>query len=424
MQAILYGGILFLLLLFSNNSLAETWTLGSSIERAYQFSPEIKLAENELESRQSVAANAAFWPNPTVDVRMDNKLGLEDGSGGYDINDVGITQPIPLNRIKYKKAAAQANAEIASYELMAKRLQVEADVAKDFHLLQYAQAEYVLAKERLRVADEMVQKSVKNKQGIIVRYMTPLEKMRLNILKEEAVQKESGAEGEYKEALAAFVKRLSLDSAEYESVTAMQEITSLEALQFYLDKQQSHANLAAMQQTIVAARAQVDAAKSQQLDDPSIRLSRTVDYFSQGEDVVYGVTLNVQIPLWNTKTPEVIKAEYSASRYGIELQQLNRELIIQVKQSYTHLGHLIGQVRHHSEKLLTPSTKILELTNKGFVSGELGLLTLIDANNTYFDAQLRYSELSYQAWIEYAELRLAAGILLVSLPAADIKRSN
>jgi hypothetical protein len=38
---------------------------------------------------------------------------------------------------------------------------------------------------------------------------------------------------------------------------------------------------------------------------------------------------------------------------------------------------------------------------------------LIDANNTYFDAFGRYLELLQEAWLEAAELRLAAGQSLI-----------
>lgn len=418
MQVKLYGAIIVASLLMVSESVsAEIWTLNSSIERAYQYAPEIKLAENEREARQAAVENAAFWPNPTVDVRVDNKLGLDDGSGGYDVSDMGITQPIPLRRLKYQKDFAQAHVQVADHELAMQQLLLENAVAKDFHELQFAQAEYQLARERLTVASDLQSKSVKNKQGVIVRYMTPLEKMRLDIIKEEATQAESSTEGRYNEVLTRFEKRLNLDVTKAETVAGLEQMAALPDLNYFIEQQSTHASLAAQQQGILAARAEVEVAKSHQLNDPELRVSRSVDYFSQGEDEVYGLTLNVQIPLWNSKSPEVSRAEYNASQRHIEMQKELRELQIQVRQSYTHLGHLIHQAEHHRQKVLQPSAEMLRLTNKGFISGELNLLTLIDANNTYFDAQLRYSELMYQAWVEYADLRRAAGILLSKMPA-------
>lgn len=423
MQFKLYGLIyMALLIAFTVEVKAEQWTLNSSIERAYQYAPEIKLAENELEARQANVGNASYWPNPTVDAKVDNKLGLDDGSGGYDVSEIGITQAIPLGRIKYQKEYAQANVQVAEHELMMQRLLLETAVAKDFHELQFAQAEYDFAKERLAVASDLQEKSVRNKQGVIVRYMTPLERMRLNIIKEEATQLESSAEGRYKEVLTRFLKRLNLEDSDAESVAELQQINTLEDLQYYLDRQSTHASLVAQQQGIVAARAEIALEKSRQLQDPELRLSRSIDYFSQGQDEIYGLMLSVQIPLWSSKSPDLVKAEYSASRRNIELSQMIRELQIQIRQSHTHLGHLIEQAAHHKLKVLQPSAEMLRLTNKGFLSGELNLLTLIDANNTYFDAQVRYSDLLYQAWTEYADLRKAAGILLVTGPVGSMQQ--
>ena len=59
---------------------------------------------------------------------------------------------------------------------------------------------------------------------------------------------------------------------------------------------------------------------------------------------------------------------------------------------------------------------MLQLTNKGFASGELNVLSLVDANNTYFDSRLNYLDLLYQARVELADVKLYAGQLIVDIP--------
>jgi outer membrane protein TolC len=63
---------------------------------------------------------------------------------------------------------------------------------------------------------------------------------------------------------------------------------------------------------------------------------------------------------------------------------------------------------------------MLDLTRKGFSSGELNMLTLVDANNTYFEARLNYLELLYQAWVELADVNLYAGQLIVDVDAQNV----
>lgn len=411
---LLIGLISISISLMSVQSFAQQWSLTSSIEKAYAESPEIKMVLLDLESRKQEMQAAGLWPNPSVEIRVDNKLGKDDGSGGYDLTDITFSQPIPIARLQHQHALAKSMAKIAEYDISHEQLMLEHKIAKAFHDLQFAHAEYELARTRLTVADTIFNKSQKNKQGIIVRYLTPLEKMRLDIVREEARQAETSAEGAYAEALTRFAQLLNIDAG---SVTDMDSLTHVKvewSLEELLQQQSQHIRLVTQQEKLVAARDEIELVKSSLLDDPEISLSRSRDSFTQGREDVYAVMFNIQIPLWSSDSKELSRAKYNAGQQNIQLQKDKRELEIQLKQSYTHLNHLIEQAQHHKNKVLLPSSKMLELTSRGFISGELNMLTLLDAHNTYFTAQLRYYELLVQAWHELADMRLAAGIVLVS----------
>jgi len=88
---------------------------------------------------------------------------------------------------------------------------------------------------------------------------------------------------------------------------------------------------------------------------------------------------------------------------------LRRDLKSSVRQNYLHLNHLIEQGKHYKLNVFQPSKRVFEMTRKAYAAGEVEILSLIDANNFYFDAQSRYLELLQDAWLEAAELRLAAG---------------
>ena len=87
---------------------AQVWTLESSVERATGVAPEMRAAEAEVGARAGERVQAGAWPNPTVEVRADEKLGLDDGRGGYSLNQISITQPIPLRRLVHQRRAAEA----------------------------------------------------------------------------------------------------------------------------------------------------------------------------------------------------------------------------------------------------------------------------------------------------------------------------
>ena len=169
------------MMLITSQSFAQQWTLESSVRQAKSAAPELKESMAAIGARQAEIELSGMWPDPSIEFLVDNKLGKDDGSGGYDLTDVKISQPIPLSRTKYQKSVAEANLKATLYSREYQALLVQNRVSKVFHQLQLASAEFSLAEKRLQLADELSSQSRKNAQGVIVRYLTPLEKMRMTL---------------------------------------------------------------------------------------------------------------------------------------------------------------------------------------------------------------------------------------------------
>ena len=281
--------------------------------------------------------------------------------------------------------------------------------------MQFASAELALAEKQLKLAEELYGQDKKNAAGFVVRYLTPLEKMRLTIIREEARQAEGSAEGKYKEVLSEFVKLLGLDMDSVSSVSELLPVAAIPDINELSALQNNHAQLSSQQQEVLAANHKIDVARRSQMIDPTIGLSWSKDTLTIGRSDIYAIMFNIQIPISDRKNTAESKATYQASQQKIELQLLKRELKINLNRSYTHLNHVVGQAVEYKKKVLKPAGKMLELTNKGFTSGELNILSLVDANNTYFAARLTYLDLLYQARVELAEVKLFAGQLITDV---------
>jgi cobalt-zinc-cadmium efflux system outer membrane protein len=414
---------LLLTVLWSASASAETWTLQNSLAQAMKTAPELQQAQAEVAAQREQARLSGMWPDPSVEFRVDNKLGKDDGSGGLDLTDVTISQPIPVSRLKHQQAVADAYVRSAELAGGYKALAVQNRVAQAFHQLQFASAHLEMAEKRLQLADDLRRQSGKNAQGVVVRYLTPLEKMRLDIIREEAHQQLTNAEGKYSEAVNEFVRLLAIDPQDVGAVASLNPVDELPQLAQLQAAQQQHPQLNVQAQNLQAAQAEIDLARTSQLADPTISLSRSRDTFNDGRDDVYGIMFNVQIPIHDRKDAAVSKARYQASQQRIELQRMKRDLQINLKRSYTHSHHLLEQAKDYQQRVLKPAQNMLRLTQRGFNSGELNMLSLVDANSTYFDARLRYLELIYQTHAELADLRFYAGQLLdvnsQSMPVTD-----
>jgi len=389
---------------------AQVWTLESSIERAITVAPEQRASEAAVAARAGELTQAGAWPNPTVELRADEKLGIDDGRGGYDLTQAAITQSLPLRRLAHQRRAAEAGLESARASQRYQRLQLETRTAQAFHALQLAAERLRLAEERLKFAAGLHPGA--DRPDRLVRYLSPLERARLDILRESAHQDVAQAEGKWSEAVAQFRSLLALPVDEPNTTIALTPIDAPAALNRLQERLASHPALRAIQQTRAASLAAVDVARSQRFADPTISVFREQDNLAGSRQDYTGIMLGVQIPLWNFNGGGVARAVAEADKADALLAAQQRELESRLRQNHLHLGHLIEQADHYRTRLLVPARQLLDLTHKGFATGEQNGLALVDASNTYFDAQARYLELLHDAWSEAAELRLAAGISL------------
>ncbi|MBI3547303.1 MAG: TolC family protein, partial [Gammaproteobacteria bacterium] len=251
---------------------AQVWTLESSIARAVEVAPELRAAEAEVAARAGELTHAGAWPNPTVGLRADEKLGIEDGRGGQQFNQVSVTQALPLRRLGHQRRAAELNLESTRAQQCYQRLQIETRTARAFHALQLAAERQRLAQQRLEFAE-----GLRRGGDRLVRYLSPLERTRLDILRETAHQDVAHAEGKWSEALAEFRALLALApqaQIETASLTPAAAPNALTALHQGLT---AHPALQATQQARDASRANVDVARAQRSADPTVSFFRERD---------------------------------------------------------------------------------------------------------------------------------------------------
>jgi cobalt-zinc-cadmium efflux system outer membrane protein len=381
------------------------WTLPASVRRAVDTAPELRGAQAEVEVRAGELGQARAWPNPSVSARADDKLGLEDNAGGYDLTEIALSQPLPLTRRPHQRRVATARVDAAQALRRYEALVLEHQTAQAYHDLQLASAKLELAHERLAQAQGYLQR----KRDPLVRYLTRAERLRLEVVREAAEQAAASAEGEYSEALSHFKARLAL-AAEAQPLTAPLKPASppppLAALTQRLD---DHPALIAAREERNAAQAGVGVARAQRLADPVISVYRQRDFIGGSRQDVTGIGLSVQVPLWSRGGGAIASANAQTHKATAQLQARERDLASELRLSHTHLQHLIEQAQRYEDKLLAPTERMLALARKSFAVGQADILALVDAHNSHFEARERYLTLLHAAQQEAAALRLAAG---------------
>lgn len=390
------------------------WTLEASIQRALEAAPELRAADAEIAVREGELKQAGSWPNPTIELSATNKLGIEDGRSGADLTQLMFSQPLPMRRLARQRAMAEANLAVASANRSARQLIFEREVARVFHALQLSTSRRALAQERLKLVTGFLKHSRRGTGDPLVRFLTPLERRRLAILNEDAQQAVLLTEREHDKALIEFRSFLKLPiNAPIELVPLIAPAIPL-GMEALAQSLENHPILAAAKQEAEAARAGIAVADSQRFADPALNLFRERDFLNGARRSVTGIGVSMQIPLWNDNKGGVDKAQAEAMGAEARFAAVSRDARIRLEQSYLQLVRLLAQKERLRTNLLEPSREVFRLTRRGFSAGELNVLTLIDASNTYFDAHARYLDLLQESELAAADLRLASGVSVLN----------
>ncbi len=384
------------------------WTLEAATRRVLELAPERHAAEAEVAVRKAELRQAGSWPNPRIDLRADDKLGIEDGRGGNDFTRAGISQPLPFRRLARQHTAAKAALLGSEANRHARQLQLEQETARAFYTLQLAAARLALAQDRLALA-RADSNGIAGKRDPLVRYLAPLERRRLAILREETQQAVMASEREHDKALTGFCALLGLPP---EAAVTLAPLTPTAAPPALADLERgldAHPAVVAARREVEAARAGIAVAESQRFADPELGVFRERDFLNGERRDVTAVELSVQIPLWNLNRGPVDRAKAETLRAQANLSVLQRDAMSRLRQSHAELTRLIEQAERMRAQLLEPAREVLDLTRRAFAAGEANILGLVDANNTYFDSQARYLETLKDGALAAAGLRLAAG---------------
>ena len=127
----------------------DLWTLEDSIRRVIEIAPETRGAQAAVNARQGALEQAGAWPNPQIELRADNKIGKDEGTGGNDFTQFSIGQALPLSgRLGDQRAVAGATLEAARAERRYQQVRLEGQVAQHYHTLQLATGRLRLAEQR------------------------------------------------------------------------------------------------------------------------------------------------------------------------------------------------------------------------------------------------------------------------------------
>ncbi len=393
----------------------KVWTLESSIRRVLEVAPERRQSVAAIQMRQMELTQAGSWPNPSVDVRTDNRIGQLSGQGGINLSQIALSQPLPIRRLAHQRAAAESSLLAVQASSREQFLLLERETALVFHAVQFAVAKHRLSHERLQLTNSFAAGRIATREDRIKRYLTPLETGRLALLQEEAHQADILAERDLENALIGFKNLLALNGKD--SPETMPLILSEHPVAFavLVGKLDLHPTVEAARRETESAEIGVEVAESRRYADPVLKFFHDRDFNNGTTMNITGIGIGIELPVWSQNRAVEGKAIADADASRARYDTLRRDAKTRLEQAYIQLTRLQDQARLMEEHLIEPARKMFELTRRSFAAGESNVLALVDAHYAYFDARARYLELLHGCASASADLRLAAGLSVVDL---------
>jgi len=373
------------------------WTLEKSIQYALQGSPEQQIMHANIRAKQSAVDTAGTWPNPRVSMRAQNRLGIDSGTGGYNLDQITITQALPFWRIG--KQQAVANKILAAEEAGVEQslLTIQTEIAQLYYTLLLNHESLILAKKRLQFTDAIIKgKSQRNSE--IIRHINPLDQHRMELLHEQARYNFHEAVAKYEEFLHSFRLRLQLPAQTQIKLPNIHLATSPQPLvELQQRLEQQSVIIKNIEYQLAAKEAGIALEKTKRFGDLELTVIHEKDVLAGRRQNFQGVSLSIAVPFWNQGKGNIARAEAESERVRAQKAVALRDLSTQLQQNHIHLSHLLEQARSFPKKMIEPAEHLLNLTRQSYAVGEVNSITLIDAYNSYFNALQRHMNLIYQS---------------------------
>lgn len=391
-------------------------TLEKAVDLALERSPHLEAYRGDVLKSQALARQSGIWRNPVLEVEVEDYRAPQ-GTLDPDAREttISITQELPLGRdVARLRQLALARAESVNWEFEAARLEVVMQVSRRFiHALEgdqrvdLAEKELELAKETHAVIEQLVEVG-KASPVELVRFEVPLIEAEVELERERR-----NRDNAYRLlAMSWGSKEAGFDSLSGDLVN----VQTPPDPQLLAENISSNPEVARWSAKISEQVAMRRLAIAEAIPDPSIRVGLKERDFPDEEAFVFGIEL--PLPIFDRRQGALL-----ASREGERSARARKrmaELRIEgmLGTAWTRYSNAYHEALALREKALPASEEAFNATQLAYTEGKLGLLDVLDAQQTLFEMRHRYLEALVTCQLMTAEVEALIGQSLDSLQGA------
>ncbi|MDZ7719045.1 MAG: TolC family protein [Balneolaceae bacterium] len=364
-----------------------------ALEIAYQQNPKINQLTYQIRAQEQ---------NETLTIGLDKpeisyfREGI--GEGMFTEQRWSVSQQIqfPLTSI-YQHRVERSTTSSLREQLNALQISVKADVKSAYTKLAYAIRILSLAQERVDLFEDL-RRAARARSDI--GESSQIDAIQADLQLRESQNNLELASLQFMDARYNLFQTIGLgedeqtydisfpDTLQYTEVNIDQELV--------MQRLNEHPRIKMVELEREATEYQKKAAKSSYLPDLNLSYYRQ-DFGNQYD--FYGFEVGVQIPLWFgiDQSKQVKRANANIRKAEWKLRDISLLLKKQAEQSWHGYQSSRENILRFRETIQSQSVDLINMTQTGYRMGELGLLTLLEAQRTY----LRTQEAYYQTLRDY-----------------------
>ncbi len=360
------------------------------LQLALANDPALAVRAWEVSALRGRVLQSNLLPNPEVDLELENFGGTDERSGLRSAEaTVQLSQLVELGAKRTRRRdVAMAERDIAGWEYEEQRLQAYSEVSIKFYAVANAQMKVELRERQLQLALTVVETV---KERVTAGRVTPVEQTRANVEARSATLALRQAQSELAAARSRLASIWGQDERSIGQVAAtLDNLMPPPPLDTVLSRLEEGAALgkARAEQTLREQSLRLERANQV----PDITLSAGIRRYFDNDESALVAGLSIPIPVFGLNPGGVLEASERIEQGGA----VQRDTRLRLRQE-TFALHAAMRSAYEAaltlqEDILPAARATYEAAQASYAEGRLGLLDVLDAQRTLFDARSGYIE--------------------------------
>jgi cobalt-zinc-cadmium efflux system outer membrane protein len=368
----------------------EILTLKNVLALTLINNPRLQAFSLETRAAQARRLQASLWPNPELEVEVEEVGGTGDRSG-FDGSEttIQLSQLIELgDKSQKREKVALLQEQLAGLNYRDKKLEIFAKAAKAFILVLKAQEKLQLSGELLIISEksfDVVERKVNAGKD------SPLEKTRASVTLANIKMQHSKTQRDLEFARKHLASFWAQDNPVFErAVGSLDDIHQLPSLDNLIHRLKLNPEYARSEAEINKSRAALDLEKSKATSD--ITISAGLQRFNETDDnaVIFGVSIPLPISDRNQGAEQAAIYDLAKSRQEQKAAWL--KLQSELNHAYQQLADSHDKATSLKNEILPSATEMFSAAATAYQEGKIDYLKVLDAQRTLFDIKKEYVE--------------------------------